>query len=296
MTAIVLALTASVAWGVSDFLGGMRTRTLPVAFVLLASQAVGLLVALAALAAQGSGPDHGGGALVWAPVAGVLSVAALALLYRALARGPIMVVAPIAATGAVVPAAIGIARGDATGAPQLAGLLAALGGAALAATPPDDPDATTRARAGARTAAALAGLAAAAGGAFLVAFDRAGAAGALWATSVMRLAATAASAALLVALLRRSAEDAPDLRRAVRCRPLLAGLVGLGVADIVADLAYALGTRVGDLSVVAVLSNLYPVVNVALAVAVLRERAAPRQLVGGALALSGIAVVAGSTG
>ena len=48
MVPLTLALGASVAWGASDFVGGLASRHLPVVSVLLGAQAVGL--ALAAIA------------------------------------------------------------------------------------------------------------------------------------------------------------------------------------------------------------------------------------------------------
>jgi hypothetical protein len=42
--AIALALGSSLAWGVSDFLGGLKSRSLPLLVVLLISQAAALIV------------------------------------------------------------------------------------------------------------------------------------------------------------------------------------------------------------------------------------------------------------
>ena len=41
MLAVALALAASMLWGVGDFLGGLKSRTLPLLGVLICSQAVG---------------------------------------------------------------------------------------------------------------------------------------------------------------------------------------------------------------------------------------------------------------
>lgn len=51
MLAIALALGGSLTWGVADFLGGLKTRKLPVLVVLAVSQVASLaLIALAVLA------------------------------------------------------------------------------------------------------------------------------------------------------------------------------------------------------------------------------------------------------
>jgi drug/metabolite transporter (DMT)-like permease len=74
-------------------------------------------------------------------------------------------------------------------------------------------------------------------------------------------------------------------------RRMLGLLVVVGVADTGATLLYAAASTRGLLSVVAVLSSLYPVVIVALARVVLHERVARAQLVGVAVALTGVALI-----
>ena len=66
----------------------------------------------------------------------------------------------------------------------------------------------------------------------------------------------------------------------------VAGLVALGPADRRAR---------GALSIVAVLSSLYPVTTIALGAVVLRERPRRVQLAGAALACLGVAVLAWAT-
>lgn len=46
MLAIALALGSSLPWGVSDFLGGLKSRSLPLLVVLLISQALIVLAAI----------------------------------------------------------------------------------------------------------------------------------------------------------------------------------------------------------------------------------------------------------
>jgi uncharacterized membrane protein len=65
-----------------------------------------------------------------------------------------------------------------------------------------------------------------------------------------------------------------------------------GVIDVTANLLYLLGTREGLVSVVAVLTSLYPGATVALARAVVKERLSVHQLVGLGLALAGVASMA----
>ena len=51
------------------------------------------------------------------------------------------------------------------------------------------------------------------------------------------------------------------------------------------------GSSSGFVSIVSVLSSLYPVITIALAVVLLRERPTREQAVGGAAALAGVALI-----
>ena len=65
-----------------------------------------------------------------------------------------------------------------------------------------------------------------------------------------------------------------------------------GVFDVSANLLYLLAVREGLLSIVVVLTGLYPAATVVLARAVLRERLSGSQVVGLVLALGGVAAIA----
>src|SRR3954466_13721717 len=120
MSAVVLAFLSSVSWGTADFIGGLKSRALPLLNVLLASQGVGLVLISGFVAARADGPP-GGNFAVFAALSGLAGVIGLAAFYRALAVGNMGVVAPISATAAVVPLVVGIATGDRPGAIQAVG-------------------------------------------------------------------------------------------------------------------------------------------------------------------------------
>lgn len=71
---------------------------------------------------------------------------------------------------------------------------------------------------------------------------------------------------------------------------LLLAIVG-GAVDAAANVLLLLGLRVGDLSVVSVLTAMYPAGTIILAAIVLRERIAPTQYVGLALAIAAAAML-----
>lgn len=110
MLAAACALAASIAWGVGDFLGGLKSRTVPLLVVLLLAQVSGVLAIGLVVAAAGNPPP--GPSVLWAPLAATFGTIGLAAFFRGMAVGSISVVAPIAAVGAVVPVVFGIATGD----------------------------------------------------------------------------------------------------------------------------------------------------------------------------------------
>ena len=135
MLGIALALGASLCWGSGDFLGGFSTRRASLWAVIIGSQAVGL--AGAALVTLGAGHGWPGLQAVW-PVmlGGLASVIAISCFYKALAIGTMSIVAPISATNALIPFAVGIAAGERPAAVQLAGVALAAIGVILVAVEP----------------------------------------------------------------------------------------------------------------------------------------------------------------
>ena len=76
---------------------------------------------------------------------------------------------------------------------------------------------------------------------------------------------------------------------------LLPKLVIVGVLDMVGNAAFILAAQTGQLAIAAVLSSLYPVTTVILAIAILRERVTRSHLVGiGLTALAIVLIGAGS--
>jgi drug/metabolite transporter (DMT)-like permease len=278
MAAIALALGASLCWGTADFGGGLLTRRFPVVAVAVASQAAGFVALLVVLAVSGEGVDGEGYAL--GLLAGVGGGLGLAAFYRALAVGTVSIVAPVAATGAVVPLVLALVAGDDPSALALAGAVIALAGAVMASL-----EERASEEAGRRGAVVLATGAALLLGLFVFFLGRASQhGGALTAL----FGARSASLALLAVWALGSRTP---LRFGARWR----AVVAVGLADLVANALFAAASREGLLAIVSVLGSLYPVPTVVLAHVVLRERISRPQRLGVGIALAGVALVA-STG
>ena len=279
MAAIALGFGAALCWGLADFLGGIRTRRLTLALVLVVSQLFGL-AAITVVVGVGALGVPSGSDLAAAVIAGVCQLAGIAALYRALAIGTMSVISPISASGAaVLPVVIGLAAGERPGALQVAGMVGVFAGVVLA-TRSSDGEARGSSSG---EALALSAIAALGFGGFYVGMDAAvDSADPLGALLVARIAAAATLAVVLAIARPRLGGSLPDL-------PALA-LIGL--LDVAANACFALGTETGLLSVVAVLASLYPVGTVVLARAVLGERLAAVQAVGVGVALTGVALIA----
>jgi drug/metabolite transporter (DMT)-like permease len=271
--AIALGLASGLSWGVADFFGGLASRRVAAISVVAISQAAGLVLALALLAVlrpEVPSPQSFGLGVA----AGVSGAIGLAAFYRGLAVGTMGLVAPISALGALVPLAVDLAAGRNPGGVALAGMLVALGGAALAASAPGP---ASRRGLGLAVVAAL-GF----GGFFVLLAESADGAGALWALIAGR------TGSVPIALLGVAALGA-GLAIGRRVLPMV---VAAGVLDASANLMFAAGSQRGLVSVVAVLGSLYPVATVGLAATVLHERLGRLQAAGAGLALAGVVLIA----
>jgi drug/metabolite transporter (DMT)-like permease len=279
----VLALLASLLWGTADFLGGTATRRLPVTAVVGGSQLVALLGLVPVALAVGA-LDEPRAYVLPGLAAGLCGLVALAAFYRALAIGTMGVVAPVAALGVVVPVAAGLVDGESPSGLQLAGITIAVVGVVLASGP------ELRGRSGALPLV-LAAVAAVGFGAVLVLIaegTESGSFGSVVMTLLtMRLVTVVLLTLLLLAALRsRGAET--GVRRAD-----LPVLVAIGALDVGANASFAVAAQSDLISVTAVLASLYPVVTVLLARKIHAERLGGVQLIGVALALVGVVLLAG---
>jgi drug/metabolite transporter (DMT)-like permease len=276
VVAVALALGASVAWGCSDFLAGLKARRLALLWVLLVSQATGLVLVLAAALIMGEALPSGEAALV-AAGAGVAELIGFAAFYRALAVGDMSIVAPVSATAALVPIIAGVAVGQTPTSTQAIGMTLALAGGALASVEPGTEDGGRRAAAG----VGLALLAAFMFGSFFVGMDLAADEGALWAVTINRLAAVGVVVVLVIALKRPSPLD----------RGTIGPLMAVGALDVAANTMFAIALTLGMAAMVSVLGSLYPLATVILARAILHEHVTAGQRTGVLTALAGIGLV-----
>jgi len=273
--AALLALGASLSWGVGDFLGGVKARVMPALMVLAASQPFGLAALGIAVVVRGT--PIPGDEVAWAALAAVFGTVGLAAFYRGMATGAISVVAPIAALSAAIPVIWGIAvSGNHVSGLQAVGFVAAIGGS-VAASLERRPERTQLA-----AGVGWAVFAMLAFGAYYVPMHAASTQDWLWPAFLFRC--TSVTLVWSVILIRRI--------RPTGLRGNWAALIAIGFLDTGGNALFAAASsRHGLLSVVSVLASLYPVVTVLLARLLLGERVQPTQDAGVILVLAGVVLI-----
>ena len=276
MLAIGLSLAACLGWGVADYLGGIKSRQLPVLTVLMVSSFFGLALIIAIVWIRGQALP-GNPMLLFAVAAGAAGTLALLLLYRAMAVGSMAIIAPISATGVILPVLMGLVSGDNPSHLQGLGMAAAMIGSVLASREKNNGNGEKRLAAG----IGLALGAAICVGTFFIVMDRASDADPYYAALIMR-------ASQCIFLLMAAVYARPPLRIG---RIHLPALIALGFVDALANFFWAIAATRGMLSLVSVIGALYPAVTVLLAVMLLKERPQLVQSIGVVLAIVGVVLI-----
>jgi drug/metabolite transporter (DMT)-like permease len=279
--ASLFALIAAAVYGAADFLGGIATRRATMIGAVLTTQAAGLAFLLVATPLL---PDAHvtRGDVVFGVLAGFTGSTGVALLYLALAIGPMSVVAPITAVcAAIVPLGIGLLLGERPHPLAGAGVVLALVAVGLLsqADTPEPPGAGRPSRLGRGVRVALASGVAV--GLFFAALAQTTPGAVLWPLAISR--SVSVTLFLTVALVSGRPAGVP--------RTALAPALACGALDMVANAFYLAAARQGQLGLVATLASLYPASTVLLARLVLGERLGRWQQVGVAGAVAAIVLI-----
>ncbi|MGX1675909.1 EamA family transporter [Streptomyces sp. NPDC055400] len=264
MIALLLALGSSLAYGCADFLGGLGARKAHVLRTVMVAAPASLAVELLLWPVLGA--SFSPAALGWGAASGVSSAAAFALLYKTLAIGPMNVLSPVTAlVSAALPVTVGLLQGEHLGMAGLLGLPLALFAVVLVSAGHG-----TGSSRPSRTALLLALGAGAAIALQLVFLHQAPSDSGVAPLIIGRAVSSAVTLTAAGLLHRRLGHE----------KPAYALSATAGVLDSLANLLFLLAARSGDLTIVAVITALYPAGTVLLARSVLAERIHKSQLVG----------------
>lgn len=281
MLTVSLGLLAALGFGAADFAGGLAAKRLHTIAVTGAVALVGLVVLSTTSLLLGDQWSIEGA--FWGALSGLTGVAAIGLLYACLARGPMSILSPTTALlSALVPMTYGFIRGEALSPWVYPALGLALVAVVLVGFVPDE-----RAIRPTPTALAMAIGSGVLIGLFYIFIDLAPDTSGITPLVANRLLQFTVVGVIVVVLVLAKG-------RQVLVKPtqepwpwtrVVWVLVAGGILDAVSNIAVLTGFRIGEVTIVAVLTALYPAGTILLASVVLRERIQRVQWVGLALAL-----------
>ncbi len=280
MLVVVVGVVSALVFGAADFLGGLAAKRIAAVRVTAVTGAVGLATLLGLLPLVGG--DFSPEAALLGALSGVTGSIAIVLLYACLAIGPMSILSPLTAVvSAIVPLTAGLLRGESLSTIGYVAIGIALVAVVLVGFVPE--------RGAVRPS--LRGIVMAVGsgamiGAFLIIIDLtpddSGLIPLVFNRATSSLIMFAVVGALIALGRGGSGGWRPGLTLAIAC----------GVVDAAANAGLLLGLRLGELSIVSVLTALYPAGTIILAAIVLRERIAVVQYVGLALAITAAGMLA----
>jgi drug/metabolite transporter (DMT)-like permease len=293
MLVVFVGLTSAITFGGADFLGGLASKKMPAITVTAIATLTGFVLLL--IAVPFIGGDWSPRTIVLGMITGVSGAIAISLLYACLAIGPMSILSPLTAVvSAVVPVSVGLARGERL---QPIGYLAlgvALVAIVLVGFVPEKG----------AVRPALRGILMAVGsgtaiGIFLIVMDLTPNNSGLVPLVLNRGVESILMLGLVAILALRTRKDAatlsvPKPRRSLAdvLRGPVRIAIACGVVDVIANAGLLAALHIGELSIVSVLTALYPIGTIILAAIVLKERVAPVQYVGLALAIGASAMLA----
>jgi drug/metabolite transporter (DMT)-like permease len=272
---LVLAFTAALAYGASDFVGGTGSRHhSPWGLVLIGQMCGGALMIACGLAAPA---DPRAADFAWALLAGAGSASGSIFLYRGLARGRMGLVAPVSAVGAaLLPVLVGVALGERPTWLAWLGVLVALPGIWLVSRGSSASTAGTQ-------GALVDGAAAGAGfGILFIALGQVSSDAGFAPLAANQIFGAAVTVVVAAAI-------GQEWRPRLGVLPWGGASGALGAAGTV---TFLLSTHATGLGVAAVLTSLYPAVTVMLASIALGERLRGGQRLGIGICTLAVATLA----
>lgn len=308
MLTVTIGLVGALIFGAADFLGGLASKRVSALRVTAVVAASGLVVLIAGLAViPGS---WSWSALLLGGISGVTGALAISLLYGCLAIGPMSILSPTTAVvSALVPMLAGLVRGERFPLVAYIAIALALVAIVLVGFVPEKGAVRPSLKALAMAVGSGAMI-----GTFMILIDLTPDDSGL----VPLIANRAVNATIMLIVIGGLSVHSWRRRTrltAVRFIEARAGVAGMGIErrstqaagawhnglviaivcgaiDASANVLLLIGLRMGELTVMSVLTALYPAGTILLAAIVLKERIAPVQIVGLVLAIIAASMLA----
>jgi drug/metabolite transporter (DMT)-like permease len=286
MLTAILGLLTAITYGSADFFAAIASRKVRVVVVTAAASLSGLIILLLLLPIMGG--TFSEQAIFWGLMGGFSSVVALLALYASLALGPISIISPLGAlVSAIVPAAIGVALlGESFSALGWAAIALALVAVVLVGFVPPSTNAGKEVLMPKPRAIVLAIIAGAGIGVAVTSLARSPADSGIAPIIVMRTTAALLLGLIVVFGVLRGQKAAAEGNTQPLTSKVWLTVAAAGVLDAGANIFFTLASRSGTLTVVGVLTALYPLGTILLARLVLKEHVANTQKVGIAISLT----------
>jgi drug/metabolite transporter (DMT)-like permease len=317
---VLIGLGGALIFGAADFLGGLASKRISSIRVTAIAAVVGLVVLLLALPLVGG--NWSAEAMLYGGLSGISGAGAIVLLYACLAIGPMSILSPLTAVvSAIVPMTAGLIRGERLEPLGYLALGLALVAVVLVGFVPEKNAVRPSAK-----ALAMATGSGALIGVFMILIDLTPDDSGL----LPLIANRSVNAAIMIATItvlaliaarRRTPSRWSSSARGTSTRietpsgqqpadsldpstmvaethsphPWLSGLklaIVCGALDAIANSLMLLGLRLGELTIMSVLTAMYSAGTIILAAVVLKERLTPSQIVGLVLALVAAAMLA----
>jgi len=289
MVAVIFGFSGALVFGCADFLGGLSAKRIS---PYLVSAIVGLTgfigLFFVSLLVGGTMSIE---ALFWGAVSGLSGTVAIMMLYAALAIGPMSILSPLGAlVSATVPVTWAISTGETLHWWDYVALSVGLVAIVLVGFVPEKTAIRPTLRGVMLSVGSGVGI-----GLFMIFIDKAPTDAGLIPLVANRLVSTVVMFAIIavLALLRRlqTSAPAPGATRS-GWRFGLGLAIAAGVVDATANALLIFGFQTGELSVLSVLTAMYPAGTVILAAVILKERVAPWQAIGLVLAIAAAGLLA----
>ncbi len=279
--AAFLAIISAALFGAGDFLGGLASRKTRIFSVIAIAHLIGLFFIL--LLAPFMAEEFLLNDFFRGAVAGILGLIGIAFIFHALQRGPMTVVAPITSiASAVIPVIWGTAYGENLSSLHIVGICIGLVSILLVSQARSEANQSDKSRAlppWLITESLLSGLCFAG---FYIVIDGTSGSSEPWPLVAARL--TSVCCLLAIGIFSNK-----TFRVSSSVLPLV---LWSGILDTVANLTFLMATNRGMLSIVSVLTSLYPATTVILAKWVLKEHLTRIQIFGLFGALTATALIA----
>jgi drug/metabolite transporter (DMT)-like permease len=276
--ALLLAGLSALLYGIADFSGGFASRKNQVFSVLILSQCIGITITLITIATQGHGLPHLVDA-VWGILAGVTGVLGLYMLYKGIAKSIVAIVSPASAVvGAFISVVFALVKGERPSDIAIIGSIICFP-AIILLTREGTLEIAEKALI---KVALIYGVISGLGfGIFFISLSRCNSSSGVWPLLIAKLVAITITSTIMVVT-----KQPFRIERNAFALALIAG-----IADMGANILFMMASQLGMLSLVVIITSLFPAPTVILARIFLKQKIPMVRIIGIILALIGVGLI-----